>query len=109
MEQKATLAGEWFVTDKDRAAIRKWPVKICRYIINRLRDNVTMINASGISYLTCPFCNYHWSIHRCCDGCEWGKNHGFCGQDDSELHRLKNGKDFTNKFYRRALKRAGAL
>jgi formate dehydrogenase maturation protein FdhE len=67
-----------------------------------------MINASGISYLTCPFCNHHWAVHKKCDHCEWGKNHGRCDQGNSELARLKNSDKFTNRFYRRILKKIGA-
>lgn len=104
MELKAERAGDSFLAVQDIRSIQKWPDVIAEYIWRSLEDHIKMLNKSGISPWTCPFCIKYF--YNECRGCEWGKHHGECQYKRSDVHKIKNKNKFTNNFYRMILKEA---
>lgn len=107
MQLKGVLAGPGFFVGKDETAINKWKPVIAEYVWRSLEDHIKMLNKSGISPWTCPFCIRHYYDE--CGTCEWSKTHRPCKYKSSDLHKIKNINKFSNKFYRKILKEADKL
>ena len=105
MELKGELAGDGFFVDHDRQAIEKWPSRVAEYIWRSLEDHIKLLNKTGISPWTCPFCIMHYYDE--CNNCEWSRTHRPCKYKTSDVHKIKNLRKFTNNFYRSILKEAG--
>ncbi len=107
MRDKGTRSGGWLFNEDDEAAIRSWPAAIAHYVWNRLSDNITILKYSGIRAEVCPFCIRYLDIDGAgqCGKCDWGLHHGRCANRKSDVHQVKNRDQFTNRYFRRLIKK----
>ena len=115
MQEKAKLLEEYninpevYFNNKDMYDILRWNKEDVEHVWWKLKKNIAEKRAYGLGGDVCPFCIYY-KLHSnlICVNCSYGKRHGICENDNSNMELIKKyiqakgitfGKIFSNCWY----------
>ena len=107
MKAKNRQSGGVLFNKLDEKNILSWSNNTAKYVWNRIHDNIVLLGYHDL----CP--THKNDIHHRsilygggCRSCVWGINHGDCGNEDSDVYKVKNKEKFTNEFYKKIIRGA---
>lgn len=98
----------YYFDELDEREIERWRLSVAEYVWQKLRSNIVLkqneeVKITGSSH---PFCIHNlsgnYSLH--CKTCSYGKRHGICDHDDSNMMSIAIALDsdenkITPKFF----------
>ena len=111
MRAKGRKSGGLLFKKSDEKDIMSWPDVAVWLVWIRIVYNIVISDCSGIGRELCPYCIRHRKLDdsQGCKKCEWAVNHGDCGYENSDVHKIKNLKEFTSDFYKKLIKKIEVL
>lgn len=91
----------------DEKDIIEWPDPAAWLIWIMICNNIFIKDCYDVGRELCPYCIRHRKLDdsRGCGACTWGANHGYCGDENSDVHKVSNADEFTSDFYKKLIKR----
>lgn len=107
MRAKGRKSGGALFKKCDEKDIISWSDSVVWLVWIRIVYNIIVKDCFGVGRELCPYCIRHRNLDdsQGCKKCEWAVNHGDCGDENSDVHKVSNADEFTSDFYKKLIKK----